>query len=238
MMRIPQIPAVLVAVLPLWGCGAAEPPAPPPERDPVVVAALNDPLMTDLDLAAQNQRAAIVVLPGPAAAPLPLIDRNDDALAAARAAAAEVLGGAAHPAPAPGAAVPAVSGLTASATAANVLARLGLPDHCAAKLGYGFDWAARMTPLLPIYPHGHVEEAAGSDAPGCAMRVVTFLTPIPPGEVADFYWTRAAAAGFTPQRNAAGSDDLIAARRGPAAFASAIRSHGGLTEVDLVTFGL
>ena len=157
---------------------------------------------------------------------------------AARAAAAAVLGGAAHPAPAPGATVPAVSGLTASATAANVLARLGLPDHCAAKLGYGFDWAARMTPLLPIYPHGHVEEAAGSDAPGCAMRVVTFLTPIPPGEVADFYWSRAATAGFTPLRSSAGTDDLIAARRGPAAFASAIRSQGGLTEVDLVTFGL
>ena len=65
---------------------------------------------------------------------------------------------------------------------------------CAGMVEYTAAWAAKLPDAFPVYPRGAVQEAAGTDAGGCALRVVNFQTPVPVSEVMDFYFTRAAAA--------------------------------------------
>ena len=89
-----------------------------------------------------------------------------------------------------------------------------------------------------VYPRGATQEAAGTDAAGCSLRVVNFLTPVPIGEVMDFYFTRARAAGFTADRALQDGDDVLAGTRAGASYVVYARQlPSGLTEVDLVTGG-
>ena len=69
------------AVLPLAACSAsAERAAPPPPRDPAVIAALEAPLLTDPDLVSLDRRLAVLSDPGPLDGSLP----PDDGAAAPR----------------------------------------------------------------------------------------------------------------------------------------------------------
>jgi hypothetical protein len=100
------------------------------------------------------------------------------------------------------------------------------------------EWAALLPQPFPVYPRGAVQEAAGTDAAGCALRVVSFVTPVPLGEVMDFYFTRARTAGFSAQRLLNEGDDVLAGVNGTAScVAFARRLPSGNTEVDLVTSG-
>ena len=56
-------------------------------------------------------------------------------------------------------------------------------------------WAAKLPAAFPVYPRGNTQEAAGTDEGQCALRVVSFLTPVALEEVLAFYYTRARAAG-------------------------------------------
>ena len=99
-------------------------------------------------------------------------------------------------------------------------------------------WAARLPRAFPVYPRAAVQEAAGTDAAGCALRVVNFVTPVPLGEVVDFYFTRARSAGFSARRVLQGGDDVLAGVKGRASYVIyARRLPSGHTEIDLVTSG-
>ena len=68
--------------------------------------------------------------------------------------------------------------------------------------------------------------------------MVNFVTPVPLGEVMDFYFTRARSAGFSAQRVLQQGDDVLAGVKGRASFVVyARRLPTGNTEVDLVTSG-
>ena len=107
---------------------------------------------------------------------------------------------------------------------------------CAERAENTARWAARLPQPFPVYPRGAVQEAAGTDAAGCALRVVSFVTPVPLGEVLDFYFTRARDAGFSAQRVLQDGDDVLAGAKGSASYVVyARRLPSGNTEVDLVT---
>jgi hypothetical protein len=99
-------------------------------------------------------------------------------------------------------------------------------------------WAARLPAAFPVYPRGAVQEAAGTDASGCSLRVVNFVTPVPLGEVMDFYYSRARAAGFSAQRVLQDGDNVLGGVKGASSYVVyARRLPSGNTEVDLVTSG-
>jgi len=200
--------------------------------DPVIAAALAEQLMVDPDLARQNPRNAVLTGGGPASALIPPLDRGAEAVAAARAAAGPV-----SRAPAPRRGASSGAGETAALTAAAALGTNAAAQDCARKMNYTMVWAARMPTAFPIYPRGHVQEAAGTDQGGCKLRSVNFLSPVPLDDLVDFYWTRARAAGFNAQHRLDAADHVIAASKGGTSATIWLRSRDGLTEVDLVTSG-
>ena len=131
--------------------------------------------------------------------------------------------------------LPAGATLTAAARGA---AAPGGNGDCAARAQYTMQWAARLPAPFPVYPRGAVQEAAGSDASGCSLRVINFVTPVPLGEVMDFYYSRARTAGFSTQRVLQAGDDVLGGTKSTASYVVyARRLPTGNTEVDLVTSG-
>ena len=131
--------------------------------------------------------------------------------------------------------LPAGAALTAAARAA---AAPRADIDCAERAEYTMQWAARLPDAFPVYPRGAVQEAAGTNEGGCSLRVVNFVTPVPLGEVMDFYVTRAAEAGFSTERVLQDGDDVLSGVKGAASYVIyARRSSSGNTEVDLVTSG-
>lgn len=228
----------LPAALLLTACGE-EPAKPDPAQDPALTAALGEQIMVDPDLVGMNDANAVAQLPVQDGS-VPAIDLGPEAIERARADALVLIGGQAklRKAPAPrevAGGEPADATLTAAARAA---AAPGANADCAASAEYTAVWAARLPAAFPVYPRGAVQEAAGSDAAGCSLRVVNFQTPVPLAEVIDFYFTRAAAAGFTAKRVLQDGDDVLAGTKGKSSFVIyARRMPSGATEVDLVTSG-
>ncbi len=219
----------------LAACGSGEPEADPlAERDPAVTAALADPLMADPDLTSQNRGNAALTGGGPAAGEIPPFKRGQAELDAARAAAQDFAGGALRAAPQPVA--EQETSPADAATAAALVRALPWGKACADKLGYTAAWAAKLPPAVPVYPRGHVQEAAGSDAPGCKLRAVHFQTPVPANEVLDFYATVAGKGGYALTAGKAGPDlTLTGMAKGGAQFALFVRGSAGVSEVNLVT---
>ena len=222
------------------GCGWSDEEADPvAEDDPAVAAALGDQITTDPDLAQQNRADSAAFIPSQDAS-LPTVENGAEAIAAARTEALQLVGGPGKMRKAPVAedaagTLPAGAALTAAARAA---AAPGGNGDCAARAQYTMQWAARLPAAFPVYPRGAVQEAAGTDASGCALRVINFVTPVPLGEVMDFYFSRARAAGFSAQRVLKDGDDVLAGVKGPASYVVyARRLPSGNTEVDLVTNG-
>jgi hypothetical protein len=228
------------AVLLLAGCGGGEETAAAEtEDDPALSGALAEQIMVDPDLVGQNRANSAAAMPSHDGS-LPTLDNNPEAIAAARSEALQLVGGPGlmRKAPEPqeiGGALPAGAALTAAArAAASPHGNAG----CAERAQYTMRWAASLPAPFPVYPRGAVQEAAGTDAGGCALRVVNFVTPVPLGEVMDFYFTRARAAGFSAQRVLQDGDDVLAGVRGKASYVLyARRLPSGNTEVDLVTSG-
>lgn len=223
----------------LAACGEDEPPAPVRDEDPILSRALAEQLMTEPDLVAQNRANSAADIPSQDGS-LPTVEAGPEALAGARADAAQLVGGPGRMRKAPEArkvagSLPPEAALTAAARAA---AAPGGNRDCAARAEYTMRWAARMPAAFPVYPRAAAQEAAGTDAGGCALRVVNFVTPVPLGEVIDFYFTRARAAGYSAERVLQDGDDVLAGTRGSASYVVyARRLPSGNTEVDLVTSG-
>lgn len=223
--------------LALAGCGADDPPAPEPEIDPAVLAAINDPILVDPDLSRQNEgNAALTVNIDNA---LPLENRTQRAIEAAREEADELIGGrdamkALPPAGKSGEAAP----LAARLSLAQRAILSGAGDECAARAQGGFIWAARMPQAFPLYPRSAAQDAMGDASQGCALRAAAFRTPVPLEEVLAFYHTRALGAGYSSFRAAMGEEQVLRGTRGRAAFAVYARTGpDGTSEVDLVTWG-
>ena len=228
--------ALCAAAMLLAGCGRDDRPAARAEIDPALAGALADPIMIDTDLSGQNRASAAVAGGGPVVIELPIVERGPEAIAAARADAAKLAGGKVKPAPSPRQAAAAERGVTAAQIAGTVK---GIAASCAGKAEYALAWSQRLPEPLAIYPRGHLREAAGADAAGCSLRVASFVTPVEPGEVIDFYYTRIKAAGFAPEyRLAEGSHSLGGSKGGAAYAVHARKLESGLTEVDLVASGV
>ncbi len=205
------------------------------DLDPASEQALNDDLMTDPDLAGSNQGNA--ALSGSGDRSLPNINRTPEAISAARTRAAELVGGAdaLRPVPAPrdlGAAQTVTPAMQKAARAA--VAPGG--TNCESRVEYTTAWAAKLPGTFPVYPRGNTQEAAGTDEGGCALRVVSFLTPVPLADVLAFYHTRALANGYSAEHVKAGGDNILSGTSGENAFVVyGRRLPSGVTEIDLVT---
>lgn len=222
----------LLMVLALAACGKGAPvPEVAEERDPAIVAALADPIMIDPDLASQNRGNAAIALDSFAAVPLDASSPED--VAAAKADASRLAGGMIETAPPPsGEDKPFPPALTAGQVAAALAAN---PAGCVAGLRYGYAWAASLPPNLPIYPRGHVQEAAGN--PACGLRTIVFTTPVEPSAVIDFYFTRARGAGYGVVRRRAGDVEVLSGGNGRTAYLVRVSALNGLSQVELAVRG-
>jgi hypothetical protein len=206
------------------------------ERDPAIAGALGDPLMTDPDLASQNRGNSALQGGGPPSAELPPDKSSPEEAEAARAAALTLAGGKLAGLPAP-AAVLERSRLAGKLTPVAIAAALPeLSKGCAETLQYGFIWAARLPAALPVYPRGHARQAAGSDAPGCRLRVVSYVTPVAVDDVLAFHATTAGKAGLVLTARQEGGDAVLSGEGRTLDFAVFARPFDRqLTEVVLIT---
>lgn len=231
-----SLATTLSAALLLAGCGGANKDAPvPAESDPAVTGALGDQIMVDPNMSGNNG-AAVTANGGQIE--LPPQQRTPEAIQAARDEAMVQSGGTLKSAPAPRTGTTA-SLVESAATAAQVAqeAKAASAD-CTKKAQYSATWAGKLPKDLPVYPRGAVQEAAGTDADGCHLRIVNYLSPVTPREVIDFYYTKATAAGYGAEYRMDGSDHVIGGRKSGQAYVVYARKLGnGLTEVDLVASG-
>jgi len=227
----------LLAISLLTACGDAAAPETTPLRDSAIMGALSEPLLSDPDMVGASRNATMLAGGGPAEGGVPLFGPDDKEASRARDEAARLLGGAIAPAPRAEASAD-VSAVAKAQTAASVAAALPFAAKCASSLGYSFGWAAKLPATLPVYPRAHTQEAGGSDAAGCKLRVVNFRTPVAASEVIAFYHASAARAGLVPQVSKAGKDKVVSGGKGALSFAVyARRTADGMTEVDLITNG-
>ncbi len=229
MMRVAGCLIVLACIA---GCAREEPAQPPEQRNPVVSQALDDPLMTDPDLSSRNEGAAALTVRTDG--PLPALPVSPDAVASARAEAAEMVGGedklTAVP-PATG----SVPALAADHSLADHLALLADKTVCKATLRDSTIWAARLPQALPVYPRGATIAAKGGEGTGCGVIALEFATPVPLPEVLAFYWQRARAAGLAPVHRSVGNTSVLQGQGKGTAFDLRARSEGEQTLVELAT---
>lgn len=226
-------PVLFASLLILTACGSGQEEASAPApRDAAIDDALADPIMTDPFLSSQNDAHAAIAAGDPVGAALPPIDRSAEAIAAAKAAA-----GIATPAPA------AVNGDLAlfrdAVTAVQMAAAAKVTRaDCLESAEYTARWAAALPQPFQPYPRGAVAEAAGSDADGCAMRVVHYRTPAPIEDVLAFHNARLRAAGYSAEHVGQGGDHVLKGRKGGSAYAIYVRrAEDGLTSADIVVAG-
>lgn len=206
-----------------------------PAEDSALTGALDDQIMVDPELAGQKGAA---VSAGPVHVDLPPDQRGPEAIAAARADAAKLVGGTLKSVPDAGQ-QSANSLVEAAATAAQVAqaAKVGKVD-CAGKVQYSMNWVNDLPPALAVYPRGAVQEAAGTDSDGCSLRVVNFVTPVSTDDVMNFYYTRLRQAGYSSTHRMDGKDHVLGGNNGQAAYLVFARKlDNGLTGVDIVSSG-
>lgn len=232
--RLPIV-AVCSLILALAACGSKETAEKAGDNDPALTGALGDQIMVDPEMT-DDRGAAVSVRSGQIN--LPPEQRSAEAISAAVKEASKVAGGSLLSAPQPragGVGALAQGAATAAQVAEN--AKTGRAD-CAAKVSYSNTWAARLPAEIPVYPRGSVQEAAGTDADGCSMRVVNFQTPVSTDQVINFYYTMANKAGYGAEHRSEGGDSVLGGQKGGKAYVIYARKlDSGMTEVDLVTSG-
>ena len=233
--RTSSMVGALAGVLLLSACGSGNDAPAPAESDPAMAGALGDQIMVDPDLSDANG-SAIAAHEGKIE--LPPQQRSPEAIAAAKDEAMVQAGGTLKSAPQaqPGSASSLVE---SAATAAQVAQEAKAASiDCTKKAQYSATWAAKLPRDLPVYPRGAVQEAAGTDAEGCQLRVVNFVSPVAPGDVVDFYYTKATNAGYGAEYRMDGSDHVLGGRKGGQSYLIYARKlDNGLTEVDLIASG-
>ena len=125
---------------------------------------------------------------------------------------------------------------TVTATMRQAATTMQGDGDCFSNVEYTTSWAAKLPAEFPVYPRGNTVEAAGTDAGNCAMRVVSFRTPVPLEDVMAFYYTRAEGAGYDAEYVQVENEHVLSGTNGNAAFTIYGRRAGeNLTEVDLTT---
>ncbi len=129
--------------------------------------------------------------------------------------------------------------LRGAVTAAQMALAANVPGAaCAGRADYTARWAAQLPEPFQVYPRGAVEEAAGSDAQGCRLRIVHFSTPVAVEDVLAFYHARLRAAGYAVQHGADGGDHVLRGAKGAAGYAIYLRQAAdGLTAADIIVGG-
>lgn len=201
------------------------------DADPALTSALADQIMVDPALAQSSNRNAIRAPDGPATAPIP----PDTGPGGAQP--APPTGLLRAPAPTPGEPNPASGTTLGTLAAAQARGTTRGGQDCQSQLRFSATWAARLPAAMPIYPNGRVSEAAGTDVPGCGMRIVSFTADAPLQTVLDWYHTRAVRGGYSSEHQLSGTDHVLAGARpsGDDAFYVILADRGGRTAVDLVT---
>ena len=168
------------------------------------------------------------------------VDSSPEAIAAAQAQAKEIAGGDAQWRTAPEARV-ASGDLPADSILNQALAGANTGDSqadCASAAEFGNEWASRLPETFPVYPGAAVTEAAGTDAGGCNLRVVNFMTAVSKAEVMNFYYTLAANEGYSTQRVSAGGEDTLGGSMAGSQFVVVGRERaGGGADFDLIVSG-
>jgi hypothetical protein len=203
--------------------------------DPSGEQALNEDLMTDPDLAGSNEANA--ALSGSSDGALPTIDSSPEAIAAAREMAGKLVGGTDQikTVPTPSALASTDTGTPAMRQAAQAVIEPG-GKNCGEMVEMSNSWSAKLPETFPIYPRGGTMEAAGTDEGECALRVVTFRSPVPLNDVLSFYHTRAVSNGYTSEHVRSGGDNILSGTKGKSAYVVyGRRMPSGLTEIDLIT---
>lgn len=230
---------LLVSILPvalLASCGdKSEDEAAGDAMDPASEQALNDDLATDPDLAGRNEANA--ALSGTGNAAVPNIDKSPRAIEAARSRAAELVGGRSKLVAPPAAKALGKDSAPSKAMVAAAKAAVAPGGaNCGDKVEYTSAWAAKLPAAFPVYPRGNTQEAAGTDEGACALRVVSFVTPVALDEVLAFYNTRAKSAGYSVEHVTSAGDNILSGTKGKAAYVVyGRRLQQGVTEIDLVT---
>lgn len=199
------------------------------EADPALTGALQDQIMVDPDLVGQSNASGARPRGTPRQAPIPPVLAGGGTAPAPR-------GTLRAPAPKPGA---AHGNVTLGELAQIQAARAGGASarDCIKNVRYSTAWAAKLPAALPVYPDGRVLEAAGNDAPGCGLRVVSFASAAPMQQLIDWYYTQAVHSGYSAEHQAnAGEHVLGGVRKGSdAAYYIIFNTRpGGGTDVDLI----
>lgn len=206
-------------------------------QDPVIARALNDPLMSDPDLASRNEANAAIGFVDSAALPV-FTAGTAEAQAARETLRFELLEG--GPLPdlprASGAAGGAMLGPMSGAHA--LLAAVGAPGTCAEGLREDFMLAADLPPAAAIPPQAVVVQAGGVDGAGCLLRIIRYDSPAPVADLLQYHFIRAQRAGLAPERFNRPGDQIRAKGKTGEALAVDLRKRaGGLTGVTLVWRG-
>ena len=196
--------------------------------DPAVTAALQDQIMVDPTLTSQANGDAVRPPDRPysAAAPAP-------GIATGSAAPDESL----QSAPAPGACPSCKGGREALTLGELASVQRGGNRQCATRVGYSAGWANRLPATFALHPDARVSEAAGTDADGCRLRVVSFTIAQPVERMVDWYYTRATKGGYSAEHQADGDQHVLGGTRGNAAYAVFLSPEGQGTSVDLIVDG-
>lgn len=195
--------------------------------DPAVSAAVNGPILVDPSLQ-QSANADVIrppTQPDPVSIPPDTLGARPDPVDAATLS------------PAPAAhACPQCRAFRASLTLGALAATHDVA--CAGGISYASGWAERLPDTIPLYPDARPAEAAGNDANGCHLRIVSFMSSAAAGKVIDWYFTRARAAGFSADHAAEGAEHVLTVARGAAGYlVYAVARPDGGTDVELLVTG-
>ncbi len=193
----------------LSGCGSSPTTrANNADTDPAVTSALADPLMADPRLDGQSNNGAIRPADQPYQAMIPT----------------------GMPDPLRGDAPPTVLARTRPLLDRNF-------RGCDFGVRYSYGWAARLPGDLALPTEARVAEGGGSDAPGCALRLIAYSTPTGPEAAADVYRRIAKAGGYALSERKLGPATVISAARAAdgAAFVASVTAPDGGSAVDLAS---
>lgn len=203
-------------------------------RDPVIARALNDPLMSDPDLASRNEANAAIGFADSTALPV-LAASTEDAQAAREALRIELLESGTLPDLPPASERDGSAPLGPMSGADALLKAVAAPGACAGRLREDFALAASLPQAAAIPPPAMVVQAGGAQAGECRIRIIRYLTAAPIDDVLQYHFVRASRAGLSPERFARPQDSIAA--RGKSGEALAVhlrRAPNGLTGVTLV----
>ncbi|MEM6909113.1 MAG: hypothetical protein AAF494_10575 [Pseudomonadota bacterium] len=119
-------------------------------------------------------------------------------------------------------------------SASAILNEAGGPQQCAQKMSNGLLWAARMPLTARLMPHGMVQQAAGSDEPGCEVRIVRYLTVVEAEDALQYHYNQAIRAGLATEYFSGTQALLRAKGDDEALMVEASSGPNGLQTITLV----